>query len=287
MTETPTIDAFDIVLSGCGKMGSALATGWAESKNLSGSDIVCIDKNASQARTLADDIDARSGTPEDVEALTSAGEPTIHVVAVKPKDAEAAVRGVAKTLEGHDVVVSIAAGLPLQSLEGWIEDESGDPGCGLVRAMPNTPALVGRGVTGVYAADSHNQALAEALFRGVGTVVSLKDEADFDALTAVSGSGPAYVFTALEALADGAVAEGLDRQTARTLAVETIAGSAELAARSDEHTAELKDNVVSPGGTTAAGLVSLEESGFRAALINAVREAARRSREMMASILSP
>jgi pyrroline-5-carboxylate reductase len=283
MSDDATFEDVTVVLIGCGKMGSALATGWAESGPVDGSDIVCIDTDRRQADTLADELEAEAGTPAELASLVDEDGRTLYVVAVKPKDIEGVVRTVAPTVGDRDLVVSIAAGVPLASVSSWLDDEVGDWNCGLVRAMPNTPALVGRGVTGVYAPANEHRRLAEALFRGVGAVVSLKDEDDFDALTAVSGSGPAYFFAALEALADGAVAEGLDRETARTLAVETLAGSAELAARSDEHTAELKDQVVSPGGTTAAGLVSLEESGFRAALINAVKEAANRSREMMDS----
>jgi pyrroline-5-carboxylate reductase len=149
----------------------------------------------------------------------------------------------------------------------------------LIRAMPNTPALVGEGITGVLAS-GESRALADSLFGAVGEVVHLTDEAQFDAVTAVSGSGPAFVFVAIEALADGGVAMGLPREMATQLAIQTVLGAATLARTEKVHVAELKDRVASPGGTTIAGLAALENAGFRAALIEAVRAATLRGREL-------
>jgi len=214
------------------------------------------------------------GTGDAFDAFAEADR-RLFVVAVKPKDVQGLLERGTPSFETSDTVLSIAAGVPTDRLTAWT---GGTPQ--LVRAMPNTPALVGRGITGVYAPGDADMELIRKLFRGVGRVVELEDESHFDALTAVSGSGPAYVFTAIEALADGAVRMGLDREAAIELATETLFGAAELARSRDAHTATLKDEVTSPGGTTAAGLAELEKNGFRSALIEAVREAAEKSEEM-------
>ncbi len=258
-----------VVLLGCGRMGSALAGGLVDSGALDAQNLVCLDAYATKAEALAGELGARTDLPAHDGAR-------LWIVAVKPGDVATALASHLDTLEAGDTVVSIAAGVPVARLRAIIGD-----GPGLVRAMPNTPALVRRGVTGIMADGDLDLAPVRELFASVGHVVELKREDHFDALTAVSGSGPAYIFTALEALADGGVLMGLSRQVARELAVHTVAGAAALVeADPDVHTAELKDRVASPAGTTITGLAALEKFGFRHALISAVEAAARRSRQM-------
>src|SRR5690606_33426347 len=178
----------------------------------------------------------------------------------------------------EQLVVSIAAGVRLGQIEAVFGH--GQP---VVRAMPNTPALIGEGAAALCAgrwADAGHMAAAQALLDAVGVTVQVEDERLLDVVTGLSGSGPAFIFLAIEALADGAVAEGLDRATAQRLAAQTVLGAAKLVLESEEHPARLRDRVTSPGGTTAAGLEVLEERAVRSALAAAVRSAARRAREL-------
>ncbi|EDX87532.1 pyrroline-5-carboxylate reductase [Synechococcus sp. PCC 7335] len=174
------------------------------------------------------------------------------------------------------LVLSILAGVPLSKLE------SAMPGWPVVRAMPNTPATVGRGMTaialGTRTLTEHGD-LAQKIFAAMGQVVKVP-EAMLDAVTGLSGSGPGYVAIVIEALADGGVAAGLPRAIANQLALQTVLGTAELIQKTGMHPAELKDRVTSPGGTTIAGIACLEELGLRSALIEAVRTASSRSREL-------
>jgi pyrroline-5-carboxylate reductase len=258
-----------IVLLGCGRMGGALAGGMVDSGRVAGDRLVCLNSTPSKARRLAEELGART------ELATHDG-PRIWIVAVKPKDVPGALADYADQFGDRDTIVSVAAGLRISKLRALIGPEPG-----LVRAMPNTPALVRRGVTGIMADGALEIAPVRALFESVGHVVELGREEEFDALTGVSGSGPAYIFTAIEALADGGVMMGLSREVARQLAVHTVAGAAALVEADPAlHTAELKDRVASPGGTTIKALAALEERGFRNALIRAVEAAATHSRRM-------
>lgn len=270
MTDEQTRDIErEVVLIGCGKMGSALATGLVESGRLEADLLVCTDVNPAIANALAEKLGARVGEPRSDEGR-------VWLFAVKPKHIEAAIEERRDQIDDSDLVISVAAGTTTRTLRCALGD-----GPTLVRTMPNTPALVGEGVTGLLAPGDDGLDTARRIFEAVGQVVELDSESDFDALTAISGSGPAYIFTALEALADGGVLMGLSRSVARKLAVATVRGAATLAEQqSDTHTAELKDRVASPAGTTIAGLAELEKRGFRDALISAVRAAAERSRDM-------
>ncbi len=174
------------------------------------------------------------------------------------------------------LLLSILAGLPLAKIEEAV------PGWPVVRAMPNTPSTIGAGMTaialGTQASSDHAQ-LAHEIFSAVGQVVQVS-EGMMDAVTGLSGSGPGYVSIVIEALADGGVASGLPRAIANQLAVQTVLGTAQLIQKTGIHPAELKDRVASPGGTTIAGIACLEELGLRSALIEAVRTASSRSREL-------
>jgi len=197
------------------------------------------------------------------------------VLAVKPGDVAAAARAVAEAGAGR--VLSVAAGVTTRAMEEAI----GRP-LPVVRAMPNTPALVGEGAAAISAGSSaaeEDLAWAEEILGAVGVVVRVP-EAALDAVTGVSGSGPAYVLLVAEAMADAGVLAGLPRDTAETLAFQTLLGTARLLIDSDDGPAALKAAVTSPGGTTAAGLRELERHGVRAAFLDAVTAAAERSREL-------
>ena len=201
----------------------------------------------------------------------------VILLAVKPQIFDL----VAKDFKGvrYDtppLLLSILAGLPLAKIEAVVPDWP------VVRAMPNTPSTVGAGMTaiamGTHASSDHGQ-LAHEIFSAVGQVVQVP-EGMMDAVTGLSGSGPGYVSIVIEALADGGVASGLPRAIANQLAVQTVLGTAQLVQKTGMHPAELKDRVASPGGTTIAGIACLEELGLRSALIEAVRVASSRSREL-------
>jgi pyrroline-5-carboxylate reductase len=203
------------------------------------------------------------------------------VLAVKPSQ----VMGVLRELGGagdpslaRPLWVSVAAGVSLSSLAGDLP-----PGARLVRSMPNTPALVGEGATAFVAnpeATEADRAATRRLFEAVGTAWEAPSEDLLDAVTGLSGSGPAYVFVFLEALSDAGVQMGLPREAAHALATQTVLGAARLALESGRQPADLRDQVTSPGGTTIAGLERLEAAGFRSAIQDAVEAATRRSREL-------
>ncbi|NJO39430.1 MAG: pyrroline-5-carboxylate reductase [Cyanobacteria bacterium CRU_2_1] len=200
---------------------------------------------------------------------------TVLLLAIKPQVFDAVITALPRS-DSAQVVISILAGVTLQKLEAAF------PGQPVIRAMPNTPATVGVGITAIapghYAQPSHLQ-LAQRIFAAVGEVVEVP-ETLLDAVTGLSGSGPGYVAVMIEALIDGGVAVGLPRAVATQLALQTVRGTAELIQTSGIHPAELKDRVTSPGGTTIAGISHLERAGFRSALIEAVRAAYYRAQEL-------
>lgn len=207
-----------------------------------------------------------------------------HVVlSVKPQILTAVCDEVSAHLKPRALVISVAAGVPLAVLEAHLP-----PGTRVVRVMPNTPALVGAGATaiapGTHATPEDLQT-TERIFKSVGMTVVL-DEEQLDAVTGLSGSGPAYLFLILEALSDAGVKMGLSRYNALALAANTVLGSAKLLIETGEHPGALKDMVTSPGGTAIAGLHTLEAGGLRTTLINAVEAATRRSRELGEQALS-
>ena len=201
----------------------------------------------------------------------------ILVLAVKPQILERVVREVAAALTPGVLVVSVAAGVDTQTIESHMPS-----GGRVVRAMPNMPASVRAGATAIARgrhATEADLAEARAIFDAVGITVTL-DETHLDAVTGLSGSGPAYIFLIIEALADAGVKVGLSRRNAQRLAAQTVMGSAKLLLDTDEHPGKLKDMVTSPGGTAIAGLHTLEEGGLRTTLINAVETATKRAREL-------
>jgi pyrroline-5-carboxylate reductase len=267
---------------GGGKMGEALVagllrTGWAPADAL-----VVVETDAARRADLASRyagvrvVDSPAPMGVAGPHIGSAGGwPEGAVLAVKPADAEAACRSA--RVVGSRRVLSIMAGVTLDSLEAWLEVP-----IPVVRAMPNTPALVGSGaaaIAGGEGAGPDDLAWAKSVLEAVGTVVTVP-EAALDAVTGLSGSGPAYVFLLVEALIDAGVLVGLTRPVAKQLAVQTLLGSARLLSETGDEPAELRAAVTSPGGTTAAGLRALEAAGMRHAVLEAVSAAARRSEEL-------
>ena len=201
----------------------------------------------------------------------------VVVLAVKPQVAADAVRAITSRIDGHAVVISIMAGIRTDDLRRWL-----GVGPAIVRCMPNTPALIGFGMTALFAGSGltgAGRAHAAALLGAVGETVWVDDESQLDAVTAVSGSGPAYLFLVIEALQAAGIALGLPAETAAALARQTARGAAEMAA-SGADVAELRRQVTSPGGTTAAALAVLEDHGLRDAFARAVAAAAARSRAL-------
>jgi pyrroline-5-carboxylate reductase len=207
---------------------------------------------------------------------------SIVVLSVKPQILSRVLDEIAETVGAESLVISIAAGVPVAAIQSRLR-----PATRVVRAMPNTPALVDAGATaiarGEHARESDLED-AKRIFDAVGVTVVL-DESLLDAVTGLSGSGPAYVFLILEALSDAGVKVGLSRRTAQLLAAQTLLGSAKLLIETNEHPGRLKDMVTSPGGTAITGLHTLEHGGLRTTLMNAVEAATRRSRELGEALL--
>jgi len=255
-----------LVVIGGGKMGEALVSGLLAAGWAAPGDIAVVEQLAERRRELSS---AHPGVAVGDRPVTAEG----AVIAVKPGDVEAACGD----CPGDGRVLSIAAGVTLARLEGWL-----GPGRPVVRAMPNTPALVGAGaaaVAGGTAAGEDDLAWAEGVLSAVGTVARVP-EALLDAVTGLSGSGPAYLFLVAEALIEAGVLVGLPRSVSTALTVQTLVGSARLLAESGSSPEALRAAVTSPGGTTAAGLRALEAKGLRSAFLDAVAEATERSRQL-------
>ncbi len=215
-----------------------------------------------------------------IEATTDNSTPAkaeIVVLSVKPQILSRVLDEVADAINPEALVISIAAGVPVAAIQGRLAS-----GTRVVRAMPNTPALVDAAATAIAGGEHARESdLAEAkkIFDSIGLTVVL-EESQLDAVTGLSGSGPAYVFLILEALSDAGVKVGLSRRTSQLLAAQTLLGSAKLLLETNEHPGRLKDMVTSPGGTAITGLHTLENGGVRTTLMNAVEAATRRSREL-------
>jgi pyrroline-5-carboxylate reductase len=253
---------------GGGRMGEALVGGLLKAGGHSLSSLAIVEPLAVRRSEL------EAAFPG-VDVLDAPSEADGTVIAVKPQDVPAACRAVAGAGTGR--VLSIAAGVTLATLEEHLA-----PGTPVVRAMPNTPALVGLGASAISAGTSAGDddlEWAERLLAAVGLVVRVKEPL-LDAVTGLSGSGPAYVFLMVEALIEAGVLAGLPRDVSEALSVQTLLGSATLLSTSDDGAEALRAAVTSPGGTTAAGLRVLEQHGFRSALLEAVAAATDRSREL-------
>lgn len=263
-----------IILIGAGNMGGALLTGWLKN-GVSGSSVVVVDPNPSEAmrQTIADaGASHLTGVPVGIKA-------GVLFVAVKPQVMDSVLPPFKAILDAETVVVSIAAGKTIASLENHLGEAA------IVRAMPNTPAMVGRGVTGAFAnarVSERQRQLVQNLLKVSGPVEWVPKEADIDSVTAVSGSGPAYVFYLVECMAEAGRKLGLQADLAMRLARETVAGAGELLHQSPDDASRLRQNVTSPGGTTAAALgVLMAEDGMQP-LFDAALEAARKRAQELA-----
>ncbi len=258
-----------LVLLGCGKMGSAMLKGWLDGGLPPGS-VTVLDPAPS---------DWVQGTG--VHLNTSLPEaPAVVLIAVKPQMMGAALPALKALGNGETLFISVAAGTPISAFEDALGAQSS-----IVRAMPNTPAAIAKGITAIIG-NSHctepHLATAEELLAAVGQVVRLQDEEQMDAVTALSGSGPAYVFHMIECLTQAGLAQGLDEALALHLAKATVAGAGALAEAAQTSPAQLRIDVTSPGGTTQAGLAVLmdETQGLPPLITNTVAAAATRSREL-------
>ena len=259
-----------LVLVGCGKMGSAMLAGWLEA-GLPARSVWVSDPQPSDWLTALEGIHLNQTFPK---------QPAVAIVAVKPQTMGDALPALAALGGGGTLVISVAAGTPIPAFEAAL-----GPGTPVIRAMPNTPAAIGRGITAIVGnarADAAALDLAEGLLATVGQTVRLDSEAQMDAVTAVSGSGPAYVFHLIETLAAAGAAEGLPADLAMRLAKATVAGAGALAEAAEETPAQLRINVTSPNGTTQAALDVLmdDRAGLPQLMRRAVAAAAARSREL-------
>ena len=258
---------------GAGNMAEALIRGLVKGGHVAARRITA---SAPRNERLAELVEAYGiAVTRDNREVAQAS--SIVVLSVKPQILEKVLAEVGDQLKPGTLVISIAAGVDTETIEATISD-----GVRVVRAMPNTPALVGAGATAISAgkhAGDDDLAIARAVFDAVGITVQL-EEIHLDAVTGLSGSGPADIFLILEALADAGVKVGLSRRNAQRLAAQTVMGSAKMLLETDEHVGHLKDMVTSPGGTAIAGLHTLEEGGLRTTLINAVETATKRAREL-------
>lgn len=258
---------------GAGRMATALAHGWLAA-GLTAADRVLASDPLPQAREAFAAATGLRTTASNREVVAASD---LLVLAVKPQTMKALLAEIRPVTTARHLVVSIAAGIPLRLLaEGLGADRR------LVRVMPNTPCLVGASASGYSPAETATEediALVDRLLNAVGRAFALPEHL-LDAVTGLSGSGPAFVYIMIEALSDGGVRVGLPRDVATALAAQTVMGAAKMVLETGSHPGVLKDAVASPGGTTIAGLHALERGGLRAALMDAVEAATRRSAEL-------
>ncbi|OGP61620.1 MAG: pyrroline-5-carboxylate reductase [Deltaproteobacteria bacterium RBG_13_61_14] len=258
---------------GAGNMAGAMIRGLVKS-GVPGSRVLSFDVDRNKLQTLQKAYRIRAAKSNG-ELFRSCD---VAVLAVKPQVMEPVLREIGPLAKKSPLVLSIAAGIPISLIAGYL-----GPDARIVRAMPNTPALIGKGVSGFYAGPKvrpAEKALAREILSALGPALEFANESLLDAVTGLSGSGPAYVYLVIEALADGGVKMGLTREAALTLAARTVAGAAAMVLETGEHPAKLKDMVTSPGGTTIAGLAVLERARVRSALIEAVEKATLRAQEL-------
>ena len=263
-----------ISLIGAGNMGSALLNGLVQSKTARPENIICTDIRESQLDQLRQEVGVRTMT----DNLVAVREADIVIYAVKPQILPAVLQQTAEALDLDKVVISIAAGVSLAAIESKLEKK-----LRLVRVMPNICASVGMGASAIAAGKHVKEGdieLAKEIFDSVGTSIFIGENVLMDAITGLSGSGPAYIFLIIDAMADAGVKMGLYRGDALALSAQTVLGAAKMLLETGEHPGLLKDQVTSPGGTAIAGLHTLEKGGLRTTIINAVEAATLRSKEL-------
>ena len=259
-----------LVLLGCGKMGSAMLQGWLQ-EGLSSQSVWVLDPHPSDWLKGLSGLNLNTDLPKD---------PAIVLIAVKPQMMLEALPVLLPLGNGRTLFITVAAGTSIASYEAVLGNKTP-----IIRAMPNTPAAIGKGITALIGnthSDANHMEIADGLMAAVGQTVRLDNEQQMDAVTAVSGSGPAYVFHLIETLALAGIAQGLPDNLAMQLAKATVAGAGALAEEAEESPTQLRVNVTSPAGTTAAALEVLmdKEAGFPMLLERAVTAATNRSREL-------
>ncbi|OKY75470.1 MAG: pyrroline-5-carboxylate reductase [Desulfobulbaceae bacterium DB1] len=257
---------------GGGRMAEALIRGILKAGLADSADIVAVDPDEGRRNLLEKEYHIRTA-----KSHGDLADCAIVILAVKPQIMGVLLDGCRSWLDSRHLVISIAAGIPIAFMEKRLGD-----GCRVIRVMPNTPALVLEGASALSGGTNtgkQDMETAERIFSAIGKSVVLP-ESYLDAVTGLSGSGPAYVFQFIDALVDGAIKVGLNRHDAEILVLQTILGSVRLALETGKHPAELKAMVTSPGGTTIAGLHELEKAGFKAGIMNAVEAATKRSEEL-------
>ena len=266
-----------IAFIGSGNMAEALISSLIDSSVFNPDAILCSDISKKRLEYIHNNYNIHT-SPDNFDVAQKAD---IIILSVKPQIILKVLDQISETVDSSKLVISIAAGISLDIIQKAMSKE-GAKTFRLIRAMPNTPALVQTGATaltkGADASDNDLKAAFE-IFSAVGKAVEI-DEDLMDAVTGLSGSGPAYVFLIIEALADAGVKVGLPKDISMTLSVQTVLGAAKLASKSGDHLAKLREMVTSPGGTTIAGINSLEEGNLRAVLMNAVEAATQRGREL-------
>lgn len=262
-----------IAFIGAGNMANSLIRGLL-AKAVPASQLFATDIDQEKLQLLQHECGIRIGTSAEIAANAD-----VIILAVKPQVMAAACESLRAGIKKPDcLIISIAAGIPVSSMESWLGHDRA-----IVRCMPNTPALVGEGATGLFAntrCSAGDIALAGEILSAVGITCWLRTERDIDTVTALSGSGPAYFFLMMEALEKAAVALGLDADVARQLSIQTALGAGKLAADSDVAPDELRRRVTSPGGTTEQALLSFQRDGFERIVANAVEAAQKRAAEL-------
>jgi pyrroline-5-carboxylate reductase len=262
---------------GGGNMAEALVKGLLGSSLVASKDIFISDLIPDRLEYLSKEYKVK--TTDNNRELVEKSD--ILVLAVKPQTVKNVLESFAGFIDSNKSIISVAAGISISLIEDTLEAK-GKNKISVIRTMPNTPALVQEGATAICGSEHSSKLdmkIAHHIFKAIGQTVDI-EEIHMDAVTGLSGSGPAYIFMIIEALSDAGVKVGLSREVSNTLTIQTILGSAKLARDSGKHPGELKDMVTSPGGTTISGLHMLEEGGIRNALMNAVEMATQRSREL-------
>jgi pyrroline-5-carboxylate reductase len=263
-----------ISIIGTGNMGEALVSGLISSGSSLPEKIICTDIRLNKLKSVKKKYGVMTLT-DNIKAVKSS---EIIIYAIKPQIISSVFKETAPFLDMSKLIISIAAGVPLSAIETCLKKE-----LRLIRVMPNVAAFVKESASVISSganATKEDIDLCSAIFNSMGKSIFIKEDALMDAITGLSGSGPAYIFIIVDALADAGVKMGLSREDALFLSTQTVLGAAKLLLETKEHPGRLKDMVTSPGGTTIAGIHALETGGLRATLINAVEAATRRSKEL-------
>jgi pyrroline-5-carboxylate reductase len=263
-----------IGIIGTGNMGEALISGLIGSASSKPKNIICTDVR----ETILDAIREKYGVQTTTNNLDAVADSDIVIYAIKPQIMAAVLNETAKKLDMSKLIISIAAGVPMEAIESCLNKK-----LRLIRVMPNIAAAVKEAATAIAAGKNASEddiKLAMTIFNSIGKTVFIPENYLMDAITGLSGSGPAYIFLIVEAMADAGVKVGLSRREALFLSAQTVLGAAKMLIETQEHPGQLRDRVASPGGTAIAGLASLESGGLRTTLINAVEVATNRSKEL-------